>query len=91
MKIRCEKQPKGFSCGSVFRNPEQASSGALIETCGLKGKTIGGAKVSEKHGNFIINFDYASFDNVKDLIKLCQDEVFKKYNIQLEREVEIIE
>lgn len=90
-KIRCKKQPKGFSCGSVFRNPENVSAGALIEDCGLKGKTLNGAKVSEKHGNFVVNFDNASFNDIKELIEFCQKEVYKKHNIILEKEVEIIE
>lgn len=90
-KLRGEKQPKGFSCGSVFRNPQKESAGRLIEACGLKGKVHNGAKISEKHGNFILNFDNASFDDVKCLIEFCQDEVYKKYDIFLEKEVEIIE
>ena len=90
-KTRAEKQPKGFSCGSVFRNPEYASAGKLIEECGLKGKSLGGAVVSEKHGNFILNQNGANFEDVKGLILLCQAEVYRKYNIKLECEVEIIE
>lgn len=90
-KIRSEKQPKGFSCGSVFKNPAEASAGQLIEDCKLKGKHSGNAKISEKHGNFIINTENASFYDVKSLIELCQQEVLKKYNINLEKEVEIIE
>lgn len=90
-KLRGEKQPKGFSCGSVFRNPENLSAGRLIEQCGLKGMVQNGAKISEKHGNFILNFNNASFDDVKYLIDLCQKECYKKFAIFLEREVEIIQ
>ena len=90
-KLRVEKQPKGFSCGSVFRNPENQSAGKLIEESGLKGKKLGGAVVSEKHGNFIINTENAKFEDVKGLILMCQAEVYKIHNIKLETEVEIIE
>ena len=52
---RNQVQAKGFSCGCVFKNPPNASAGQLIEKCGLKGKTKGGAIISPQHGNFIIN------------------------------------
>lgn len=89
-KRRADCQPKGFSCGSVFKNPPQKSAGKLIEECGLKGRELNGAKISEKHGNFIINRGNASFENVLSLIQLCETEVEKKFQIKLEREVEII-
>ncbi|MBQ9013113.1 MAG: UDP-N-acetylmuramate dehydrogenase [Bacilli bacterium] len=63
------------SAGSVFRNPEGDFAGRLIEDCNLKGKMIGGAKVSSKHANFIINYDKASAKDVKDLITLVHDTV----------------
>ena len=56
------------SAGSVFRNPEDDFAGRLVESCGLKGYSIGGAKVSEKHANFIINADKATASDVKNLI-----------------------
>ena len=90
-KLRGEKQPKGFSCGSVFRNPEGLSAGRLIEACGLKGFCIGGAEISSKHSNFILNKNQASFEDIKSLIELCQKEVYNKFNVFLENEVEIIE
>ena len=91
-KIRLEKQPKGFSCGSVFRNPKNSNfkAGQLIDMCGLKGTQNGYAKISEKHGNFILNTGNAYFEDINGLIELCEEEVQKKYNIKLEKEVEII-
>lgn len=91
VKIRTEKQPKGLSCGSVFKNPPNTSAGALIEKCGLKGLTKNNAKISEKHGNFIINTGNSTFDDIKYLIDKCQEEVYRKFNIYLEKEVEIIQ
>lgn len=90
-KLRAEKQPKGFSCGSVFRNPEGYSAGAIIEQCGLKGLRQNGAQISEKHGNFIVNDLDASFEDVKYLINVCQKEAKEQFSINLEKEVEIIE
>ena len=66
---RLESQPLEYpSAGSVFRNPDAAPSGKLIEDAGLKGYTIGGAKVSEKHANFIINYNNATSEDIKKLI-----------------------
>lgn len=91
MKKRGEKHPKGFSCGSVFRNPQNQSAGALIEQCGLKGLQCGDGEISQKHGNFIINKNNAEFNHIKHLILAAQDAVKEKFDIDLEREVEIIE
>lgn len=88
---RILKQPKGFSCGSVFKNPPNPSAGKLIEDCGLKGTAQGGAIISSKHANFIINQNSTTFDDVKTLITLCQTSVQEKFNITLAPEVEIIE
>lgn len=84
-------QPKGFSCGCVFKNPQNQSAGKLIERCGLKGKERGDAIISPQHANFIINRNNATFDDVKYLIEYCEEEVEKHFGIFLEREVEIIE
>jgi len=91
LKIRGQKHPKGFSCGSVFRNTQNNSAGRLIESCNLKGRKKGDAIISEIHGNFIVNQNNASFEDVKYLIELCKNEVYKSHNINLETEVEIIE
>ncbi|MFO7976326.1 MAG: UDP-N-acetylmuramate dehydrogenase [Candidatus Hydrogenedentota bacterium] len=91
MNRRREKQPQGFCCGSVFKNPESDHAGRLIEACGLKGKWLGGAMVSPKHANFIMNEDNASFEDIMALIALCQDTVREKFGVELEREVVVIE
>lgn len=84
-------QPLDFpSAGSVFRNPEDTFAGKLIEDCNLKGKIIGGAKVSEKHANFIINYDKASASDVKGLIELVHDTVKEKTNYDLKIEQEFV-
>ena len=88
---RMETQPLEFpSAGSVFRNPEFAPSGKLIEDIGLKGYTIGGAKVSEKHANFIINYNNATSEDIKSLMEYIQKKVKEEYNIDLIREQELI-
>ncbi len=85
--LRNTKQPKGLCSGSVFKNPKSFSAGFLIENCLLKGKTIGGAKLSEKHANFILNENNASFCDVVNLINLIKEEVYNKYQIMLEEEI----
>ena len=88
---RNEKQPLDFpSCGSVFKRPEGNYAGTLIEKCGLKGFRIGGAVVSEKHANFILNVDNAASDDIYSLILHVQDTVEKETGIRLEREVRFI-
>ena len=88
LKKRKEKQPLNFpSCGSVFKRPEGNYAGTLIEQAGLKGFSIGGAKVSEKHANFIVNTGKATSADVKDLINHIQNVVKDKSGIFLEREV----
>ena len=90
-KRRIESQPLEYpSAGSVFRNPENNFAGKLIEDLGLKGKRIGGAMVSEKHANFIINYDNASSKDIKELIELCHDSVLKEYNIDMKCEQEFV-
>jgi len=91
-KRRLESQPLEYpSAGSVFRNPEGDFAGRLIEEIGYKGKSIGGAKVSEKHANFIINNGEATGEDVKKLIKEIQEKVKEKYNIELKVEQEFVE
>ncbi len=92
MAKRKSAQPLEFpSCGSAFKRPEGHFAGALIEQCGLKGYSIGGAKVSEKHAGFIINFDNASASDVINLIDSVTEIVLKNTGVQLEPEIRIIE
>lgn len=91
MEKRKTKQPLQYpSAGSVFKRPPNAFAAALIEQCGLKGETIGGAQVSEKHSGFIINIGGATAQDVKDLIAFVQKTVQKKCGICLEREIRYI-
>jgi UDP-N-acetylmuramate dehydrogenase len=93
LKWRKEKQPlleKFPSCGSVFKKIENAGAGRLIDKVGLKGYRIGGAQVSEKHANFIVNTAGATAQNVRDLIKLIQEKVFGETGYKLETEIDFI-
>jgi len=86
---RITSQPLEYpSAGSVFRNPEGDYAGRLVEECGLKGKTIGGAQISEKHANFVINKGNATSSDIKSLIELAKSEVYEKFNIELKVEQE---
>jgi UDP-N-acetylmuramate dehydrogenase len=78
------------NAGSVFRNPAGNYAARLIEACGLKGHTIGGAAISPKHANFIVNTGSASAADIETLIELAQASVRQKFGIELEREVRII-
>jgi len=87
-KQRILKQPLEFpSCGSVFRNPEGDRAGRLIESAGLKGFCIGGAEVSTKHANFIINKGQATAVDIRRVIEHVQLTVFAKFGVQLQTEV----
>lgn len=79
-------QPKGKSCGCIFKNPQGFSAGKLIDDCGLKGFSIGGAKVSLNHANFIIN-DGATPEEVYSLISVIKSKVYNHFSILLEEEV----
>ncbi|MBQ8322354.1 MAG: UDP-N-acetylmuramate dehydrogenase [Clostridia bacterium] len=83
--------PKGRSMGCVFKNPEGLFAGELIEGTGLKGFRVGGAKVSETHGNFIINDRGATSAQVRTLIGIVKNAVFAQYKIRLEEEIRILE
>lgn len=88
---RRNTQPLGLpSCGSVFRNPQGDFAARLIETAGLKGHRIGGAEVSEKHANFIINRDKASAREIEELIDHVQRTVAEVHGVDLVREVRIV-
>lgn len=91
-KRRLSSQPLEYpSAGSVFRNPsEDIFAGKLIEDLGLKGYKIGGAKISEKHANFIINDGDATGEDIKALIDLVKEKVKERYNIELHVEQRFI-
>jgi UDP-N-acetylmuramate dehydrogenase len=84
------KSPPGRSCGSYFRNPEWQSAGRLIELCGLKWTKIGNAKISEIHGNYIINECSASYHDILDLAELAKKSVREQFGIELIEEVRIL-
>ena len=87
---RLRSQPIGnASAGSVFRNPANDHAARLIESAGLKGRRVGGAMVSSKHANFIINDQDASAADIEQLILLVQAEVLEKFRIELKLEVKI--
>ncbi len=91
LERRKATQPLGLpSCGSVFRNPPGDHAARLIEAAGLKGHRIGGAEVSEKHANFIINFDGASAADVEQLIEFVQQKVTDQHGVELVHEVRIV-
>ena len=79
-----------FSAGCIFKNPKKKSAGELIEKCGLKGKEIGDARISEKHANFIVNLGKAHSEDVLKLINLIKKEVKKKFGIELKEEIYFI-
>ncbi|OIJ09809.1 UDP-N-acetylenolpyruvoylglucosamine reductase [Anaerobacillus arseniciselenatis] len=90
-EYRKKTQPWDFPCcGSVFRNPLPHHAGKLIEEAGLKGYTVGGAQVSTIHANFIVNIGGATASDVLGLIDHIKAEVYKKFQVQMETEVELI-
>ncbi len=90
-KRRMESQPLEYpSAGSVFRNPEGYYAGQLIEELGYKGHRNGGAMVSSKHANFIINYDHATGREIRDLILEVHDKVLEKHGIDMKIEQEFV-
>ena len=88
---RTKSQPLNFpSAGSMFKRPVGHYTGALIEQCGLKGTSVGGAQVSEKHAGFVINKGDATASDIDGLVKKIQSEVKAKFDVDLEREVRFI-
>jgi len=91
LEKRNQTQPTGLpSCGSVFKNPQGDYAARLIEASGLKGFRIGGAIVSEKHANFIINSGNASASDIEKLMKLVERTVEQKQGVKLQSEVKIV-
>ena len=89
-RLRKENQPKEPSAGSTFKRGENYITAKLIDECGLKGYTIGGAKVSEKHAGFIVNFNKATAEDVINLIEYVKKKVYEKFNINIELEIQMM-
>lgn len=89
-KKRCEKQPLNYpSAGSTFKRPEGYFAGKLIEDCGLKGASVGGAMVSKKHAGFIINTGDATASDVLSLIEKIQQTVYENFGVEIEPEIKL--
>lgn len=88
---RKASQPVGaYCCGSVFMNPEGHSAAELIASCGLKGTRVGGARISPKHANFVVNEGNATAADVLELIILMRDSVLDRYGVSLTPEVKLL-
>lgn len=91
MKLRKEKQPLEFpSAGSTFKRADGLITAKLIDEAGLKGYSIGGAQISEKHAGFIINKGNATAKDIKDLIEYTKQKIYETYCIKIEEEIEIV-
>lgn len=91
MQRRIDKQPLEMpSSGSTFRRPAGYFAGKLIQDSGLQGLRVGGAMISTKHSGFVVNFDNAKSQDVKDLIDTVQKIVMEKFGVELKREVKYI-
>jgi len=91
LRYRARTQPLGTSnCGSVFKNPEGFAAAQLVEKAGFKGLRCGGAQVSERHANFILNTGGASAHDVRQLMQQIQDKVFEKFGVKLEPEIKLV-
>ncbi|PSB01740.1 UDP-N-acetylenolpyruvoylglucosamine reductase [Merismopedia glauca CCAP 1448/3] len=92
LNLRHQSQPYDLpSCGSVFRNPHPQYAARLIEQSGLKGHTIGGAQVAQKHANFIVNYNHqASASDIFELICYIQQQVHQRWEVNLEPEVRLL-
>ena len=90
-KRRRDKQPLNYpSAGSTFKRPEGYFAGKLIDDSGLKGKTVGGAQVSEKHAGFVVNIGNATSGDIITLMEFCIETVYNKFGVKLEPEVRIL-
>lgn len=91
LRIRKKMQPLGYpSAGSVFKNPPGEHAGRLIEQVGLKGERMGGAMISKKHANFIVNTDDAKAEDILGLLNLARQKVKQETGIELEPEIKVI-
>lgn len=90
MSRRRNKQPLEYpSAGSTFKRPKGYYAGALIQECNLKGRSVGGAQVSEKHAGFVINTGGATCKDVLELCKICSDTVYEQKGVKLEMEIRV--
>jgi UDP-N-acetylmuramate dehydrogenase len=88
---RKASQPYGIrSLGSVFKNPPHDRAGRLIEAAGLKGRRSGGAQISPKHANFIVNVDHARAEDVLRLVRIAHDTVQQRFGVDLEQEIVVL-
>ncbi len=91
LAMRKQRQPSGLpNAGSMFKNPQEESAGKLIETAGLKGKKVGGAQVSDRHANFIVNTGHATASDVLALMELVKEKVLEVHGVRLEPEIKVI-
>ena len=91
MGRRKASQPLEYpSAGSTFKRPPVGYAAAHIDECGLKGRSVGGAQVSEKHAGFVVNTGGATFRDVKALMDVIREEVYRQHGVTLEPEVEIL-
>lgn len=93
--LRSSKQPPGATCGSFFKNSYHEDgtlmhAGKMIEECGLKGLKVGGAQISEKHGNFLLNVNNASAADILAIAQRIKADVFRKFGVRLDEEVRIM-
>jgi UDP-N-acetylmuramate dehydrogenase len=89
--IRRQKQPSEASLGSFFKRAGEVAASKLIDECGLKGFSVGGASISQKHAGFIINNGTATSSDINALADIAEDKVYEKHGIRLTREAEFIE
>jgi UDP-N-acetylmuramate dehydrogenase len=91
LQYRTRTQPLATSnCGSVFKNPPEGPAAQWIENAGFKGVSVGGARVSERHANFILNENNATANDVRTLMTRIQDKVLQQFNVHLEPEVKLV-
>lgn len=88
--FRSSNQPSGFTCGSFFKNPTGDSAGRLIDQAGLKGTVIGGASISQLHGNFFMHDGSGSYQDIIALMDLAKSKIKELHGVELQEEVKII-
>jgi UDP-N-acetylmuramate dehydrogenase len=89
-EARKGKTPSGSSCGSVFKNPPGTTAGTLLDRAGIKGTRVGGAVVSEKHANYIVNTGGATAGDVLRLSGIMRERVLREFGVELEFEVQVV-